>query len=93
MTAALEGSAYPLSDVITSDIQLGGKTLKIRAHGFRLNMKVIDYLLKANFQLIFLNVGMTASRQLTDLLNKKQGCLATSTYHTVLLGSSRSVLR
>ena len=57
-------------------------------------MKVIDYLLKADFQLIFLNVGMTASRQLTDLLNKKQGCLATSTYHPVLVASSsRSVLR
>jgi hypothetical protein len=50
-------------------------------------MKVVDYLLKADFQLVFLNIGMTASGQLTNLLNKKKGCLATSTYHPVLVAS------
>ena len=95
MTAALRGSAYPLTDVITSDIQLGQDpedrsckpTPKKVADGSKLNMKVVDYLLKADFQLVFLNVGMTASGELTNLLNKKNGCLATSTYHPVLVAS------
>jgi hypothetical protein len=49
---------------------------------------VIHYLLQSHFQLVILNVGMTASKQLTDLLNKRQGCLATSTYHPVLVASN-----
>ena len=95
LTAALEGSLYPLSDVVTSDIQLGEDPLdrsckptpKKVSDGFKLNMKLIEYLLVSNFQLVILCVGMTASVELTDILNKKQGCLATSTYHPVLVAS------
>ncbi len=95
LTAALKGSAYPLTDVITSDIQLGQDpkdpsckpTPKKVADGCKLNMKVVDYLLNADFQLIFLNIGMTASGELTNRLNKMKGCLATSTYHPVLVAS------
>ena len=94
MQRALLGSEYGVSDIITTDVCLGfhpgtgsQPTDENIEHGFRLNSMFIDMLVKYDFAVVVVCIGLAASKKLYPALKSRRDIIVTCTYHAVLVSN------
>ena len=94
MQRALLGSEYGVSDIITTDVCLGfhpgtgsQPTDENIEHGFLLNSMFIDMLVKYDFAVVVVCIGLAASKKLYPALKSRRDIIVTCTYHAVLVSN------
>ena len=85
-----------MSDIITTDVCLGyhpftgaQPTDDNIEHGFRLNLMFIDMLVKYDFAVVVICIGMAASKKLYPALKSRTDIIVTCTYHAVLVSNDQ----
>ena len=96
MHRALQGSEYTVSDIITTDVCLGyhpdtgaQPNDENIEHGFRLNLMFIDMLVKYDFAVVVVCIGLAASKKLYPALKSRKDIIVTCTYHAVLVSNDQ----
>ena len=96
MQRALQGSEYTVSDIITTDVCLGyhpdtgaQPNDENIEHGFHLNLMFIDMLVKYDFAVVVICIGMAASNKLYPALKSRTDIIVTCTYHAVLVSNDQ----
>ena len=94
MQRALQGSEYSVSDIVASDVCLGyhpvsgaQPTDENIEHGFRLNLMFIDMLVKYDFAVVVVCIGLAAGKKLYPALKSRNDIIVTCTYHAVLVSN------
>ena len=85
-----------MSDIITTDVCLGyhpdtgaQPNDENIEHGFHLNLMFIDMLVKYDFAVVVICIGMAASKKLYPALKSRTDIIVTCTYHAVLVSNDQ----
>ena len=93
---ALQGSKYLVANIVATDVCLGYHPVtgaqpndKNIEHGFRLNMMFINMLIKYEFSVVVVCIGLAASKKLYPALKLREDIIVTCTYHAVLVSNDQ----
>ena len=96
LRVCLDGSTYPIEDVLVSDLCLGfhpsdgaKPTVENKDFGVIQNLRYVDSLVDQGFVVVVLLVGLQAGNKLFSALTSRSNVFVTNTYHTVLVSNDQ----